>query len=182
VFFQVCEPRIDPGHDWSDIWIGRPDGSLNRQLTRGESAWFASSFGRPENPGNGSIMPRWAPDGSGILYARRLPNSKVPWEFQPRRPNTNHFNRDFKPELARGGTQICLLNPEDGSSTPLTQSDPPPWEFRPDWSRDSKRILFCRARTGENPSIWVMDRDGKHQRRLTDGIDGNGADFPRWVG
>ncbi|MEN6602211.1 MAG: serine/threonine protein kinase [Bryobacteraceae bacterium] len=182
VLFQVCEPKTDPGHDWSDIWIGRPDGSMNRQLTQGESAWFASSFGRPDNPGDGSIMPRWAPDGSGILYARRLANSKVPWEFQPNRPDTNHFNRDFKPELARGGTQICFLNPEDGSSTPLTQSDPPQWDFRPDWSRDSKRILFCRAKTGENPAIWVMDRDGKHQRRLTGGINGNGADFPRWVG
>ncbi|MCE5307322.1 MAG: hypothetical protein LLG20_06745 [Acidobacteriales bacterium] len=182
VLFQVCEPKTDPGHDWSDIWISRPDGSMNRQLTQGESAWFASSFGRPDNPGDGSIMPRWAPDGSGILYARRLANSKVPWEFQPNRPDTNHFNRDFKPELARGGTQICFLNPEDGSSTPLTQSDPPQWDFRPDWSRDSKRILFCRAKTGENPAIWVMDRDGKHQRRLTGGINGNGADFPRWVG
>ncbi len=115
MFFQVCKSKNDQGHDWSDIWIGRPDGSMNRQLTR-------------------------------------------------------------------GGTQICFLNPEDGSSTPPTQSDSPQWEFRPDWSRDSKRIFFCHARTGENPSIWVMDRDGKHQRRLTDGIDGNGADFPRWVG
>jgi TolB protein len=181
VLFQVCQPKNDPGHDWSDIWIGRPDGSRNRQLTRGNAAWFAASYGPADNPGSGSIMPRWAPDGSGILYAGRLPGSKVPWEYQTRRTDTNHFNRDFKPELARGGTRICLLNPNNGRSTPLTGENPPQWEFRPDWSGDSQRILFCRAKAGENPSIWVMDRDGKRQRKLTSGRDGNGADFPRWL-
>jgi Tol biopolymer transport system component len=181
VLYQVCDPSTDPGHDWSDIWIGRPDGSENRPLTQGEAAWFAASYGAPDNPGGGSIMPRWAPDGSGILYARRLADSKVPWEIQPQRPDTNHFNRDFKPELARGGTQICFLNPKDGSSTPLTHIDPPQWEFRPEWSPDSGQILFCRARVGENPAIWIMDRDGRNQRLLTQGIDGQGVDFPRWV-
>jgi Tol biopolymer transport system component len=181
VLYQACQPKTDPGHDWSDIWIGRPDGSENRQLTQGEAAWFAASYGKPDNPGGGSIMPRWAPDGSGILYARRLPDSKVPWEFQTQRPDTNHFNRDFKPESARGGAEICFLNPKDGSSTPLTHNHPPQWEFRPAWSPDSKRILFCRARAGENPAIWVMDRNGKNQRKLTTGINGNGAEFPRWL-
>ena len=179
VLFQVCDPSSDPGHDWSDIWIGRPDGSENRALTRGNAAWFASSYGTPDNPGGGSIMPRWAPDGSGILYAQRIPNSKVPWEFQQQRPDTTHFNRDFKPELSRGGTQICLLNPKDGTSTPLTQSDPPVWDFRPEWTPDSQRVLFCRAKTGENPAIWVMSRDGSEQRMLTNGMNGQGADFPR---
>ena len=109
VLFQVCDPRADPGHDWSDIWIGRPDGSESRAMTQGNAAWFATSFGTPANPGNGSNMPRWAPDGSGILYARRLPGSKTPWEFQPGRPDTNHFNRDFKPASARGGTEIWMV-------------------------------------------------------------------------
>ena len=181
VLYQVCQPGTDPGHDWSDIWIGRPDGSENRQLTHGESAWFAASYGAPDNPGSGSIMPCWAPDGSGILYAQRLPDSKVPWEFQPRRPDTNHFNRDFNPKSARGGTRIALLDPKNGTSRPLTNLEPPQWEFRPEWSPDSQRILFARAEVGCNPAIWVMDRDGGNQRKLTGGVDGQGADFPRWL-
>jgi TolB protein len=182
VLFQVCEPASDPGHDWSDIWIGRPDGSENRALTQGKSAWFAASYGKPDNPGSGSNQPRWAPDGSGIVYARRLPNSKTPWEHQTQRPNTDHFGRDFKPESARGGTRLSFLNPNDGSDTALTSQDPPVWEFRADWSPDSRRILFCRAGTGENPAIWIMDRDGANQRRLSDGADGQGAEFPRFLG
>lgn len=181
VLYQVCDPAGDPGHDWSDIWIGRPDGSENRPLTQGNAAWFASSYGAKDNPGNGSIMPRWAPDGSGILYARRLPDSKSPWEFQNQRPDTTHFNRDFKPELARGGTQITSLNPKDGSSTPLTHLDPPQWEFRPEWAPDSQKILFCRAKVGENPAIWIMDRSGGNERFLTSGVDGQGVEFPRFL-
>lgn len=181
VLYQVCHPGTDPGHDWSDIWIGRPDGSENHPLTHNKAAWFASSYGSPDNPGGGSIMPRWAPDGSGILYSRRLPGSKTPWEFQSQRPDTTHFNRDFKPELARGGTRISLLNTKDGSSIPLTHLAPPQWEFRAEWSPDSQHILFCRAGVGENPAIWVMDRNGENQRMLTQGVNGQGADFPRWL-
>ena len=47
--------------------------------------------------------------------------AKVPWEFQANRPDTDHFNRDFKPEAARGGVQICRLNPSTGQTTPLTR-------------------------------------------------------------
>ena len=181
VLFQVCNPSLDPGHDWSDIWIAKADGSEKRALTTGNTAWFASSYGTPDNHGNGSIMPQWAPDGSGILYAQRTPDARLPWEFQKDKPDTNHFGREFKPEQARGGTRISLLNPKDGSSTPLTHETPPQWEFRPEWSSDSRRIFFCRAGVGGNPAIWVMDRDGSNPKRLTDGFDHQGVDFPRFV-
>lgn len=178
VLYQVCNPAQDPAHDWSSIWIGRPDGSENRRLTGEAEAWFGAAYGPADNPRTGSIMPRWAPDGSGILCARRQPGSRVPWEYQAQRPDTTHHNRDFKPEQARGGTQICLLDPQRGTSTPLTPTHPPTWELRPDWSPDSQRILFCRAGVGEVPAVWVMNREGGDLRRLT---DGRGADFPRWV-
>src|SRR2546430_13052829 len=51
-----------------------------------------------------TLFRSWTRDG-GLLFPRRLPDSKVPWEFQSRRPDTDHFNREFKPELARGGTR-----------------------------------------------------------------------------
>jgi TolB protein len=180
VLYVVCHSKADPGHDWCDVWTGRPDGSENVALTQGQAAWFAASYGPKDNPGSGSIMPRWAPDGSGILYARRLPDSKVPWDFQPQRTDTNHFNRDFKPELARGGAEISFLDPKTKKSTPLTHPRPAQWEFRPAWSPDSKQILFCRAGVGQDPAIRVMDRNGENQRMLTKGI-GHGADFPGFL-
>ena len=87
--------------------------------------WFAATYGDPKTRGGGSNVPAWTRDGS-ILFPRRLPGSKVPWEFQPQRPDLDHFNRDYRPELARGGTEICRLDPRDGRVTrPDEQSTRP---------------------------------------------------------
>lgn len=180
VLYQDCHFKSDPGHDWSDLCIGRPDGSEQRVLTSGQSQWFGATYGSRDNRGGGSNMPAWTREGH-ILFSRKLPGSKVPWEFQPQRPDTDHFNRDFKPELARGGTEICRLDPRDGSVTRLTQSEPPVWDFRASESPDGKRIVFCRAETGGVPAIWMMDSDGARPRLHTRGLESKGADHPRWV-
>src|SRR5207249_616351 len=129
ILYQDCHYKSDPGHDWSDICIGRPDGSAHRVLTSGQMQWFGATYGSPENRGGGSNMPAWTRDGQ-ILFSRKLPGSKVAWEFQPQRPDTDHFNRDFKPDLARGGTEICRLDPRDGSVARLMHSEPAVWDFR----------------------------------------------------
>ncbi len=180
ILYQDCTYKTDPGHQWSDICVGKPDGSENRVLTKGQTQWFATSYGNEKHHGDGSNVPQWCPDGR-ILYTRKLPGSQSAWQYQAQRPDTDHFNRDFKPEEARGGTEICLLDPKDGSVTRLTHNDPPQWDFRATCSPDGKRILFCRAKNGEFPAIWVMDADGKNQRLLTRGVDDQGADFPRWL-
>jgi TolB protein len=180
ILYQDCTYKTDPGHQWSDICVGKPDGSENRVLTKGQTQWFATSYGNEKHHGDGSNVPQWCPDGR-ILYTRKLPGSQSAWQYQAQRPDTDHFNRDFKPEEARGGTEICLLSPKDGSVTRLTHNDPPQWDFRATCSPDGKRILFCRAKNGEFPAIWVMDADGKNQRLLTRGLDDQGADFPRWL-
>jgi Tol biopolymer transport system component len=178
--YQDCEPARDPGHDWSDICLSSSDGSEQRVLTQGQSMWFGATYGNPQNRGGGSNMVAWTQDGA-ILFPRRLPGSKVPWEFQPQRPDTDHFNRDFKPELARGGTEICRLDPRDGSVTRLTRSEPPVWDFRCSESPDGRQIAFCRAAMGAVPALWVMDRAGRNARELTRGLERSGADHPRWV-
>lgn len=180
ILYEDCHYETDPGHDWADICIGRPDGSENRVLTTGQSQWFAASYGNAKHFGGGSNVPQWRPDGL-IVCNLRLPGSRVAWQYQTGRPDTNHFNKEYRPEDARGGTEICLLNPKDGSVTRLTHSSPPRWDFRPTCSPDGKRILFCRAKTGEMPAIWAMNADGAHQKLLTRGFKGRGADFPRWV-
>lgn len=181
ILYQDCHFKEDPGHDWSDICIGRGDGSEHQVLTSGQAQWFGAAYGGAQTRGGGSNMPGWTKRGE-ILFSRRLPDSKVPWEYQRNRPDTDHFNREFKPELARGGTQICRLDPASRTIQALTRNDPPVWDFRASESPDGKSIIFCRARTGEAPSIWRMDPDGTNQTLLTKGVDELGADHPRWVG
>jgi Tol biopolymer transport system component len=180
ILYVDCLYQQDPGHDWADVCIGRADGGEHRVLTSGQAMWFAATYGDPRTRGGGSNLPAWTQDGS-ILFPRRLSESKVPWEYQAGRRDVDHFNRDFKPEAARGGSEICRLSPRDGSMIALTHSDPPVWDFRASESPDGKQIVFCRATTGGAPAIWVMDSDGKNARQVTRGLDDRGADHPRWL-
>jgi TolB protein len=178
--FEDCLFGQDPGHDWSDICICRPDGSDFRQLTEGQSMWFCATYGPPQNGRAGSNLVAWTQDGA-LLFPRRLPGSKVPWEWQATRSDTDHFNRDYKPELARGGTEICRLDPRTKEVTPLTSSNPPVWNFRASQSRNGRFIAWCRAATGETPALWVMNLDGSNPRELTKGREGRGVDHPSWL-
>ena len=180
IIFQDCHSRKDPGHDWADLVISRPDGKELRHLTEGQALWFGSSYGSPGNRGGGSNIPIWSVDGT-VLISRRLPDSKVAWEYQKDKQDVDHFNRAYKPQLARGGTEICRMDIVTGDVQRITQSSPPVWDFRQVESSDGKHLLFCRAETGDTPSIWVMDSDGKNQRKLTKGFDDLGADHPLWV-
>ena len=157
--FQDCLYKQDPGHDWSDLYLSRPDKSQQRLLTKGQALWFAASYGNAENHGNGSNTPSWSHDGK-VLCSHRLPGSKPAWQYQSQRPDTDHFNRDFQPELARGGTEICKIDPSDGSVTRITRPGEAVWDFRQSESPDGAQIVFCRAKTGQPPAIWVMNADG----------------------
>jgi Tol biopolymer transport system component len=180
VLYVDCLYQQDPGHDWADVCLGRADGSEHRVVTSGQAMWFAATYGNPQTRGGGSNVPDWTRDGC-ILFPRRTSGAKVPWEYQPQRRDVDHFNRDFKPELARGGSEICRLDPRDGRVTALTHSDPPVWDFRASESPDGKQIVFCRAATGGAPAVWVMDSDGQNPRLITRGLDDRGADHPRWL-
>jgi TolB protein len=180
LIFQDCLYKQDPGHDWADLYLCRPDGSEPRLLTEGQAAWFGATYGGAGNRGGGSNTPSWSHDGK-VLCSHRLPGSKVAWEFQPQRPDTDHFNRDYKPELARGGAEICKIDPRDRSVTRLTRPGELVWDFRQSESPDGRQIVFCRAKTGDTPAIWVMNADGSNPRKLTKGLDNRGADHPRWV-
>jgi TolB protein len=181
LLYLDCQSRTDPGHDWADLCIGKPDGSSHRVVTSGQCLWFASSYGVPGNHGNGSIIPEWSPDGSVIVVNRKLPGSKTPWEFQAQRPDTDHFNRDYHPERAQGGTQICLLHPSTGEFTDLTAPKEGEWNWGGRFTRDGNQLVFHRARVGEAPAIWIMNRNGSGQRLLTRGENNRGAIFSRWL-
>jgi TolB protein len=179
LLFQDCHFKIDPGHDWCDLCLARPDGTELRSLTEGQAMWFAATYGPRQNHGGGSNLASWTHNGQ-ILFPKRSPSAKVSWEFQPQRPDTDHFNRDFKPEQSRGGVEICRLDPATGEMKALTNAAPGLWDFRASESPVGQ-VVFCRARTGESPGIWVLDANRLNPRFLTDGFEGKGADHPRWL-
>lgn len=180
ILYVDCHYHDDPGHDWADVCVGKADGSQHRVLTTGQAMWFAATYGDRDSRGGGSNLPAWTHDGK-VLFPRRKPDSKVAWEYQAQRPDLDHFNRDYKPESARGGTEICRLDPRDGSTESLTRNEPGVWDFRAIESPDGRWIAFCRAAVGEAPALWVMESDGSNPRRLTRGWEDRGADHPQWL-
>jgi len=179
--YQACLYRQDPGHDWADLCISRPDGSEQHWLTTGQSLWFAATYGPRERHGGGSNMPGWAHDGA-VLASCRLRGANVPWQYQAQRPDVDHFNREFMPQEARGGAHICRIEIDAKTSKrPLTEARQSVWDFRQSLSPDRTQLLFCRAPTGESPSIWVAEADGKAARLLSRGWRDLGADHPRWM-
>jgi len=177
--YQGCTYRSDPGHDWSDVIVARPDGRDRRAMTTGQSMWFAATYGSPGNRGGGSNGVTWTRDGR-LLFPRRMPGSRVPWEYQAQRPDTDHFNREFRPDAARGGTEMCRLDPRTRVVEVLCPGKVGVWDFRCCESPDGRWIAFCRAGTGEVPALWIQDVRSGHARMLTRGLEDQGVDHPRW--
>ncbi|MBL9139717.1 MAG: PD40 domain-containing protein [Verrucomicrobiales bacterium] len=178
--YQDCHAPSDPGHDWSDVCVGRPDGSEHHVITQGQAMWFAATYGRPGNRGGGSNVPAWTSEGK-VLFPRRSPGARVPWEYQAQRPDTDHYNREFRPETAVGGTSLYQLDPHHGTAEALTPAVAGSWDFRGTPSPSGRLVAFCRATTGEVPGLWLMNRDGTFPRLLTRGPTDQGVDHPRWL-
>ena len=123
-------------------------------------------------------MPQWSPDGTSITHTRVKPGSLTAWQWATERPDSDHFNRDYVPEKARGGSDICLIDPETKAFTKITDNEALVWDFRTLWTPDGKQIIFCRAKIGEPSELWIMNSDGTNQRFLTRGDEDRGADHP----
>jgi hypothetical protein len=178
--FQDCHAPADPGHDWSDLCVCRPDGRDFRALTEGQALWFAATYGTATHRSGGSNVPAWTQDGH-LLASVRLPGSRVPWEYQAGRPDTDHFNRDFKPDQARGGTAIARIDPRTGATTFLTPRVEGVWDFRGTESPGGDLVAFCRAVTGGVPHLRVVASRGGASWKVHDGIGPGGLDHPRWL-
>jgi len=181
VLYQSCAFRHDPGHERSDLIITRRDAAEYRILTSSRDHWFATSYGSPETRGGGSNIPKWSPDGRVVTYTRLLPGSRTAWQYRAGLPDRDHFNRDYRPGEARGGTEICTIDPETRETNVLTHDDPPIWNWRTEWSPDSKRILLSRAAVGQPSEVWVMDVQDGGMRFVTRGYRSIGADFARFA-
>ena len=181
ILYVDYQHDIDPEHHQADLCLARPDGTEQRFITEGRPFWLSAVYGGPETYGGGSNMPQWLPDGSRVTFVRLIPGSRTAWPLSARPEYDDHWGREFRPERACGGTEICLLDPFTGRCTQLTRSAPPVWDFRPTCSAGGKQIAFCRAGLGSPSALWVMDAQGGHERFLTAGHAGKGADHPVWI-
>lgn len=174
-----CHCDVDPAHFWADLCVGRADGSEHRLITAGQRQWFGTTFGTKENRGGGSNISQWTPDGQSVLYTRVAPGSHPDCEFHAELPD--HCECVYNPAVARGGSQLCLLNPFTGELKEITLFEEHCWDFRASCSADGKKIVFTRARVDQGSELWVADIDGQNQRLLSRGLDQKGADAGRWL-
>ena len=168
-----CLADEDPAHFAAALCIGKPDGSGQRLVTDPQSHWFGTSYGSAGNRGGGSNTTQWSPDGSGLLYTRLLPGSHADCSYDASRPD--HEELVYQPDLARGGAQLCWLNPFSAEIIELTPAVEGVWEHHPSYTHDGSAIVFARAMVGQDSELWIMDRDGRNPRLLTRGLNGRGA-------
>jgi TolB protein len=154
-----------------DLWAMRGDGSDRHQLSHSEDGV--------------DISPTWAPDASRLAFRHSsgtsggLPQIDTIRIVQADGSGTRDLVAGSFPAWSpdgawiafRGvtGVDLALIGP-DGSG--LASLGVPNAEC-PVWSPDGLRILYCRNEdaTGvvsDNWDVWVMNRDGSHQRQLTD--------------
>lgn len=181
LLFADCRQQQDPEHMRSDLCVVRPDGSDFRRLTTDRSHWLSPVYGNPDTKGGGSEIPHWMPDSRHVTWVRLKAGSRTPWPLQEDPTVDDHFNRDFRPDEACGGTDLHLLDVFTGQETSLTANDDGVWDFRATPSPDGTQMAFCRSPTGEPSQLWLRDIASGESRFLTSGPAGTGADHPRWI-
>ncbi|MCL5429798.1 MAG: hypothetical protein M1347_08395 [Chloroflexi bacterium] len=164
-----------------DVWLIRPDGTGEYNLTGGLANTFAEA-------------PVWSWDGKLIAFDG-IPNSDVlrdvylvtvdpdpeQWQF------TTQPGFDCYPSFSPDGKYIVYMkehdknrdlfiaevgaNGEPGKDI-LQLTDVEAHDYEPNWSPDGEHIAFTTRRDG-NSEIYVMDVDGSNLTRLTEdpGLD-----------
>lgn len=174
-----CKPKEDPAHYWAELCLGNPDGGEHRVVSPGLPHWFGTTHGSARNRMGGSNMTEWSPDGATITYTRVAADSHPDARFHPERPD--HEENMYSPESARGGAQLCLLDPLRGTVKELTPYEVNRWDFRSAWHPSGDRLLYSHAVVAKDTEIWVVNADGSRPRMLTRGFEESGADHARWL-
>lgn len=149
------------------IFVMNADGTGTRRITRSKKDDVKPSFspddtrlvfsrgapgdlyvvgldgGEPERVTRTEIVdeaePAWSPDGEWIVYARREPNVQV--------------------------RELWLVRPDGSDNHRLTNLQG--ISGGPQWSPDSKQIVFSSNANDQNYELYTIGADGKNLRRLT---------------
>ena len=175
-----------------DIFGMNDDGSRRRRLT--------------QNPTMFDNYPRWSPDGTKIAFTRYMDKTDTSAELFLMNADGTDLQRlthnnvsDIIPSWSPDGTQIAFTSARSGhwevyiidvatrGVTQITSRGRDGPSASPDWSPDGTQIVFERFLKipGISPkTIYVMDADGQHQRRVLPDPPLDGPPtfryFPRW--
>lgn len=168
-----------------EVYSMNADGKNVLNLTNNKSLDFWSS---------------WSPTGKQILfYSNRDGNNEIyrmDADGKNQQNLSNHPSNDYLPTWSPNGTSIVFtsdrdhkkreiytMNSDGTNILRLTYNES--FEEVPTWSIDGERILFTRqiiepgdSSHAANGEIFIMDKNGKNERRLTNkaGFD-SGAKF-----
>jgi Tol biopolymer transport system component len=98
-------------------------------------------------------------DGSGLVQLTHFGAGDAVWPAWAPNGTRIAFERDFANHAA-----IATIKPD---GTGLKLLTPKGFNGQPSWSPDSQRITFGTYVPGREASIWIMDADGRHLRRVT---------------
>ncbi len=139
--------------------------------------------------------PAWSPDGRKIAFALRL-RELGNYDIYVSNPNGSGLRRvtrspanDMNPDWSLDGqtlafesrrhddTDIYTIRSDGTGERRLTRALD--YDVAPVWSRNGKWIAFASRRIRTQFDIWVMNRDGSDQTRLTTDLKANDAQ-PAW--
>lgn len=154
----------------SDIWVTNADGTNPYRLTSGPDS---------------DLFPDWSPDGTRIVFQRRIFDGRIyksPDIFVMNadgsnlRNLTDHPAYDGHPAWSPDGTKIAFSTDRDGNweiyvmdasgKNLRNLTNHPASDDSPAWSPDGTKIVFVSDRDGF-PALWVMNSDGSNPRKIT---------------
>ena len=127
----------------SAVFVVGIDGSGLRQVT---------PYGLNASP------PRWAPDGSRLLFSS----------------NWDNFTAEIN-------TDVYSIRPDGTDLTRLTHEPPGEYAFTPDWSPDGRRIVYAHTVAGEDHTeLWIRNVATGRTSLAWRGTPGTAVQDPAW--